>query len=372
MFGTRRPAALRARRSRAFQPAGAVACLEPRCLLAASASLAAMEPTAAEQYMLERINQARANPAAEAQRLLRQSRQNPALRLASRTADLAGFARIVAATPPLPPLAFNPSLIAAARDQAQAMLARNAQFHAPEGYLTEPRGQAPPYYAVPEFGWATGENVFAYTRNLPPRSTLRDRIDYLHAGLMLDWGNPDFGHLRNLLAPAPSQASASTGRLPFSEIGIGVLTDAQPTVPPPAQPEQPANLGLNVGPVLVAQEFGWRTGEAFLTGTLSLDRDRNRFYTPGEGLGGVRITADRLDGTGSYTTTTWDSGGYSLPLPQGSYRISATASGHAFPVSTVTIGVDNVGWSVALSPARWPAPRPGRPQIGPPIKIGPR
>ena len=48
-----------------------------------------------------------------------------------------------------------------------------------------------------------------------------------------------------------------------------------------------ANRGLNVGPDLVTQEFGWRDGNAFLTGAVYRDGDGNNFYTPGEGIGSV-------------------------------------------------------------------------------------
>ena len=97
---------------RAFRPT--VGGLEPRTLL----STAAIEPTAEEQYMLQLINRARANPPAEARRLLAAARTDPALREMARLADLPAFARILARTPARPPLAFNPRLIEAARDHA--------------------------------------------------------------------------------------------------------------------------------------------------------------------------------------------------------------------------------------------------------------
>ncbi|MBX6316367.1 MAG: hypothetical protein IRY99_26165, partial [Isosphaeraceae bacterium] len=173
--------------------------LEARCLLAA----APVEPTDEEQYMLALINRARSNPPAEAQRLLAVAQTDPLIQAATRQWDLAGFAQILSSFGPLPPLAFNTRLIEAARDHDAAMLAQNNQVHAPPGYLTDPRvataedGQA--FYPVGVGPWATGENIFAYAQSVN-RPTLKDYVDYYYAGLMIDWGNPDFGHLRNLMA----------------------------------------------------------------------------------------------------------------------------------------------------------------------------
>lgn len=331
-------------RRRAFRPEAQA--LEARQLLAAAA--VAIEPTAEEQYMLQLVNRARSDPSAEARRLLGLARHDEAIRPMLRLANLPAFARIMTRTHPLPPLAFNPRLIEAARDQDAAMLVNNDQKHSLAGYLTDARvsqaddGQA--YFPVGAAGWALGENLFAYSRNVN-KPTLTDYVDYLHAGLMLDWGNPDFGHLRNLLAPGPGQARAGDTAA-FREIGIGLLTNANPNAPPPGHPGQPANSGLNVGPVLVTQEFGWNGASLpKLVGAAYDDRDGNHFYTPGEGLGGVVITAVGLNGEGTYQTTTWASGGYSLDLPPGTYVVSANGGGDPGAWSKVLhIADDNVAW----------------------------
>ncbi len=232
------------------------------------------------------------------------------------------------------------------------MLTTNSQTHSPSGYLTNPAvatapdGQA--YYPVTSAGWATGENVFAYSQNVPSGSNIQQYLDFLYAGLMIDWNNPDFGHLKNIMNPGPSQSLAQ-GKLPYSEIGIGVLENANPTVPPPMNPAIAANKGLNVGPVIVSEEFGWRNGNAFLTGTFYKDSNGDNFYTPGEGIGGVTITASGLAGQGTYSTQTWGSGGYSLQLPAGTYLVTASGNLAAPRSTTITIGVDNVGWSVQVS-----------------------
>ena len=207
--------------------------------------------------MLSLINNARANPPAAAEQLLNIAETNPTIENATRGSSLATFAAILSSLPPLPPLAFNTGLIEAARDHDAAMLAINSQFHSPTGYLTDPAvavgsdGEA--YYPVGTGAWATGENVYAYSGNVNSLS-LTDYVNYLEDGLMIDWGVPGLSHLENLMAPGPAQVTPG-GHLPFSEIGIGLLTNAYPTVAAPANPEFPADSGMNVGPVIVTQEL---------------------------------------------------------------------------------------------------------------------
>ncbi|HEV3167694.1 MAG TPA: hypothetical protein VGZ22_27060, partial [Isosphaeraceae bacterium] len=300
--------------------------LEPRTLLSGSADPFA--PTAAEQYMLELINRARANPAAEGQRLIQIAQSDPVIANAVQGWNLNLFVQVISTIGPEPPLAFNTRLIQAARDQDATMLAQNNQVHSPPGYLNNPQvavatdGQ--PFYPTGNGSWSVGENIFAYAQNVN-RATAQAYVDYFEEGFLLDWGNLNFDHLKNIMAPGPADALLS-GHYPYSEIGIGLLTNVVPTVPPPANPSIAANQGLNVGPALVTQEFGYRSGNAFLTGVVYQDNDNNQFYTPGEGLGSVVITATGRGGQGTFQTTTWDSGGYSLQLPPGTYSVTATGN----------------------------------------------
>lgn len=347
-FGGDRPeSAIRSRTRHRFRPA--LAPLESRVLLSADVNV---QPTNDEQYMLELINRARANPQAEAQRLMALVENDPLIRDVTRGWDLGGFIQRLNATPAEPPLAFNTRLIAAARNQNTVILAANDQQHSPAGYLTDPSvataGDGQAYFPTGQAYWATGENVYAFSGNVNGAS-LRQYVDYLEAGLEIDWSNPDYGHLQNIIAPGPSQATA--GERPFSQIGIGLLTNAYPTVPPPATAANPANQGLNVGPVIVTQEFGWRsTDNAFLTGVVYKDSDKDGFYTPGEGLANTVIQAVGQHGEGVFQARAWDSGGYSLALPPGDYTV--TASGPNLPYqksTTVHIGVDNVSWDLTFN-----------------------
>ena len=359
------PSLLRARRDRAAAPARRAVAVrrfrpEPDALESRQL-LSGVEPTGAEQYMLELINRARSNPILEGQRLVGLAQSNPLLQSATAGWDLNQFSRVISGYGPQAPLAFNTRLIEAARDHDADMLAQNNQFHAPSDYLTNPAtaraddGQA--YYPTGYSSWATGENVFAYSQNVG-QASLKSYVDYQHAAFLLDWGNPGFGHLENVLTPGPSQAG-SNGGVVFSEVGIGLLANAVPTTPAPSNPTNPGNLGLNVGPVLVTQEFAWKTGPADLTGVFYRDADGDRFYTPGEGLGGVAIQAIGRNGQGTFRTTTWGSGGYTLPLPAGVYDVSASGGGlSASKATVVTVGVDNVGWSVQETSAVAQADRP--------------
>jgi hypothetical protein len=324
--------------------------LEIRSLLSGAGPY---QPTADEQYMLALINQARANPAAFGQSLLAMAQSDPTIEAAVSNGgeSLNQFIQVISNYGPEPPLAFNTGLIEAALDHDNAMLAANEQFHAPTGYLTNPQvataGNGQAYYPVGSGGWDTGENIFAYSGNVPAGSGQQAYVDYFNAAFFLDWGNPDFGHLKNLLAPGP--AEAASGTYPFSEIGIGLLTGVTPTTPPGANNPIAANQGLNVGPDIVTQEFGWRQGNASLTGVVYVDGDRNNFYTPGEGLGSVTIQAIGQGGQGTFQAQTWDSGGYSLSLPPGTYSVVAYGGGLSTPQSTtITIGQDNVPWNIQL------------------------
>jgi uncharacterized protein YkwD len=350
---TVRPRACRPARSRrAFAPG--VDALEDRRLLSATGD--AFAPTADEQYMLAIINRARANPAAEGQRLLAMVKADPLLQTATASENLNTFIQEIDSFGPEPPLAFNTELIEAALDHSNAMLQANSQFHSPPGYLNDTSvavdvaGQA--FYPTGNGGWATGENIYAYSNGVNGNDAAY--VDFMEAAFELDWGNPDFGHLTNLLAPGPGEfSSASGGHYPYSEIGIGFLTNVSP---PGASA---TGSGINVGPDIVTQEFGWRSGNPILTGVLFTDTGGTGFYAPGEGLGGVTIRAVGQQGQGVFTATTWASGGYSLPLPPGSYSVTATGAIPYALSTTVTLAQDNVEWDHAFTAVAADQPVPG-------------
>ena len=325
--------AFRVRRPRHFDR------LESRSLMTAGTA-----PTDLEQYMLELINRTRANPAAEGQRLMALAQTDPLIHQATANWNLNTFYPVISSYPPEPPRAFNPRLIDAALVETNAMLAGNTQKHSPTGFLTNPSvaddTDGLPYLPTGNTSWATGENIFAYSQGVNATSPT-SYADFFEAGFLLDWGNPDFGHLKNILAHGPSGSDLSAGVAPFSEVGIGLVTNVDPTVPPTA--------AANVGPAIVTQEFGWRQGVAYLTGTFYLDAQNSGIYAPGEGYGNVTIRAQGTNGQGTYQTQTWSSGGYSLQLPPGTYVVTASGPLPGVQSTTITIGEDNVGWSLGFS-----------------------
>src|SRR4051794_12886104 len=204
------PHEVRARRSRPhrlrqFRPR--LQDLERRALLSA----AAVEPTAEEQYALELINDARADPAGEGRRLVALAQSDPVLAAATSGWDLNHFLQVISAIGPQPPLAFDLRLNAAARVHDGAMLAQNSQVHSPPGFLTNPTvatdADGQPYFPIGSGSWATGENIYAYSQAVNPSSP-NAYADYFHAAFLIDWGNPDFGHLENVLAPGPGEVSS--------------------------------------------------------------------------------------------------------------------------------------------------------------------
>ncbi len=300
-------------------------------------------PTDLEQYLLELINRTRANPTAEGQRLLTLAQTDPMIRRATANWDLNLFYQTISSYSPEPPLAFNPRLIDAALAETAAILASNTQKHSPTGFLDNSSvavdADGLPYFPTGNSSWATGENIYAYSPGVastPPTAY----ADFFEAGFLLDWGNPDFGHLKNILAPGPNESKPSAGLYPASEVGIGLVTNVAPSTV----------AAINVGPAIVAQEFGWRQGVAYLTGTFYLDAQNKGFYAPGEGYGGATIRARGTTGQGSYQTQTWATGGYSLQLPAGTYVVTASGPLPGVQSTTITIGADNVGWGLRFSP----------------------
>jgi Ca2+-binding RTX toxin-like protein len=86
-------------------------------------------------------------------------------------------------------------------------------------------------------------------------------------------------------------------------------------------------------------------GSIFLTGVAYTDAVANDdFYTPGEGLAGIVITATRLSDNAIFTASTWASGGYSLELTAGTYNVKATGAGLGATIynNNVVIGTQNV------------------------------
>ena len=247
------------------------------------------DPTNDEQYYLELINRARANPTAEGIRLATTTDPDVRGAYASFGVNLVLMQAQFALIPPQPPLSMNATLLNAARAHSQNMLQNNYQGHSgPDGSLTTRLAG----YTAGANGWSIGENVYAYSKS----------VWYGHAGFEVDWGGTPLnggmqsppGHRQNIHSPD------------FREVGIGNVIGS--------------NGGSGgVGPQLVTQDFGTKGGLLpFVTGVVYRDLNGNGFYDPGEGIGGVTVTIANVN---SYAVTA-ASGGFSVPVPgSGTYNV---------------------------------------------------
>jgi hypothetical protein len=131
----------------------------------------------------------------------------------------------------------------------------------------------------------------------------------------------------------------------FKEIGVGIATGVFE--------------GYNA--LLSTQDFAYSGTTSFLTGVAFNDSvTADNFYEPGEGLGGVTITAKRESDNAIFSTQTWSSGGYTLALAPGTYQITATGPGFAGTVSGGTVTIDEQNVEVDFNSAT------AQPAAGPP------
>jgi uncharacterized protein YkwD len=274
----------------------------------ASAPAVPITPTDVEQYMLELINRARANPSAEAARF------NLNLNEGLEPATISPY--------PKQPLAFNFYLNDSARTHAQWMLDTDLfQHQGPGGNRPSDRARDAGYVLTPP--WGIGENLAwnGSSNTFPPQYAT---TTYLHKELFVDSGIADRGHRTNLLNED------------WQEAGIGILSgDFRQWV---------GSEPIDYHAVMIANEFAYTAGPAYLTGVIYRDLDNNKFYTPGgEGVVGVTVRAvDTTSGT-LFETQSFSTGGYSLALPPGIYDISFIDSPILAPeYYGVTIGDQNL------------------------------
>jgi uncharacterized protein YkwD/uncharacterized protein (DUF2141 family) len=273
----------------------AVERLEQRALLAASL------PTDLEQYMVELVNRARANPAQEA--------ANFGIGLNE------GLPAGTISSAPKQPLAISPLLTTSSRTHSQRMLDTGTFSHLePDG--SDPHARMVTAGYLFSGNWVWGENI-VYRSQLPDVPPPQPTLTLEHADLFVDTTVPDRGHRTNMEYPD------------FKEVGVGVATGTF--------------SGYNA--VMATEDFAAISGDSFLTGVAYADTVKpDHFYTPGEGLGGVNILAVRHSDNIALYTSTWSTGGYSLRLGPGVYDITASGGGLRTPISysNVVINSQNV------------------------------
>ncbi|MFT3784590.1 MAG: carboxypeptidase regulatory-like domain-containing protein [Tepidisphaeraceae bacterium] len=278
--------------------------------------MAAVYPTAYEQYMVELINRARANPSAEAARYNGQSDNNGNTFNGNLNEGLAANTISTAAKQPL---AINPYLTDAARNHAAWIITNNSFGHPGAGGSTPSSRMASAGYSG---ATTTRENLGIDGNSSLPNDT--KLIEDQHMGLFTDMSVNGRGHRVNLMANDVREVGSGVAKGSFDYTAWG--------------------LPQSLPSIVTAQDFATASGNPFLTGVAYTDTTRaDNFYTPGEGMSGVTVMAS--NGSQTYTTTTWSSGGYSLQLPAGTYTVTATGGALGSNVVTynsVLVGSQNV------------------------------
>jgi Ca2+-binding RTX toxin-like protein len=203
------------------------------------------------------------------------------------------------------PLAFEGHLNDAADNHSTWMIATDTFSHTGSGGSTPTQRMTSAGFTFTG-SWASGENIAWASTRAP--TGYQDEVTLLHTNLM---NSP--GHRANIL-------NAS-----FKQVGIGFATG-------PYQSWDGA---------FVTQDFAKSGTQSFLTGVAFDDKDGDHFYDPGEGLGGMTVTAVSAGGA-RYTATTMVAGGYDMALPAGTYSVTFSGTGFAPATRSVTIGSSNV------------------------------
>ncbi len=257
-----------------------------------------------EQLSLELINRARANPLAE-------------VALNPRVNDLnQGLAPGTITSVAKQPLASHQILSDAAELHALDMLANNFFAHNNlSGQTPTDRALAAGYSEPCSNGNCVGENL-AWNGSTGAIDQTAETLT-AHENLFF---SPT--HRRNLLHD------------PYEHVGIGVEFG-----------EFTHTDGITYNVVMVAEGFGFTSGNRYLTGVVFSDSVvDDDFYSIGESVAGVTITAVNTSTGVSTSTTSGASGGYNLQLANGTYTVTANGGSLTSPmtVTGVTIGSENV------------------------------
>lgn len=272
------------------------------------------DPTADEVQMLEFINRARADAAAEAARL--KATTDPDILTATSFYGVDfnvmtnQFATLDQTTQPL---SMNAQLLASARLHSLDMLNNVFQGHSSSAnppLPNQPGDSLVQRIQRQNYNYQTlSENVFSYAKN----------VWYAHAGFNIDWGNGPSG----MQSPPGHRLTIHNGD--FREVGIGLVWGTN-------------SMGTNtVGPMLVTQDFGtqYGGGQPFITGVVYDDANTNGICDPNEGVGGVRIDVEGADH-------------YAISSTHGVYSIPVSSNG-VYPVTFQRTGYPNVNATATIT-----------------------
>ena len=279
---------------------------------------ASVAPTPYEQYAVELINRARANPTLEAQRLTGYDGDDQSGGGYNGDLNEGVPSDKTISAEPKQPLAINTLLTAAARNHSAWMVANSTFDHSGvNGSNAFQRTQGEGYNYAGGRNW--GENIAINwaSNTLDPAATALEQQN----NLFTDQPIEGRGHRTNMMEASRNEIGVGFASGPYNYPGYGTIQS------------------------LAATHDTASNGRTFLTGVAYTDAvSDDDFYTPGEGLGGVNVIAVRRGDGLKFTATTWASGGYSLELPAGTYDLGATGDGLGTAVyyHDVTVGDKNV------------------------------
>jgi len=230
------------------------------------------EPTPEETLLLEYVNRLRADPQGEIKRV----RADPGNHGRGRFIDWDLFEREMNDLEPLPPLVMNLKLLLAARRHAYYLTVNDKRGHEEEDELTGFTGiKMPQRITEAGYTWTSWyENVYV----------ARDPWS-VHAGFVIDFdkktpsGMKDGrGHRVNMLRPELREAGTGSYHRESDNMYVEGFANRKDAV-------------------------------RLVGGVVYDDKDGDKFYSVGEGAGGVTITSS--DGS---TARTWKSGAWALEL----------------------------------------------------------
>lgn len=254
-------------------------------------ALSQQNPTADEQLLIYELNRARNNP--------------------QRYAVENGLGSLLNGVASSPPLALNPFLVASSRGHATEMATND--YFAHQSAVT---GKWPNRMAR-DAGYALVASYPDDQNNIESIAGGYGTVLIALKALIEDAGTSPPGHRYQLLATGPNASFFAAHR----EIGAGHAFNASSTYD--------NYYAIHTAYVNAAN--------LFLTGVVYADGNTNLRYDQGEGIGGVTVSI------GGSSTTTNSVGGWSLPITNGSYTV--TASGGAFTGSStanVTVSGSNI------------------------------
>ncbi|HEX8912780.1 MAG TPA: SdrD B-like domain-containing protein [Humisphaera sp.] len=305
----------------------------------------AIAPTSYETYLVELVNRARANPTLEA------TRQSINLNEGLNAGQIT--------TTPKQPYAYNGFLTSSAAKHALYML-QTGQIT-----LVGANGTIPADRMLNEGYLFTGtvngsaEDVTALVQDTTFPNDLTPYIDTIFKNLFVDGANANRPNRTNMLAES------------LKEVGAGIYTGDYGPNNGGGQGGGNTNGPQGLTAVLdMALATSNANGDVFLTGVAYDDISGDNFYSPyvqsganfiTEGLGNVTVSARNISTNATFTTTTYNSGAYSLRLTPGTYDVIATGTtlGGSVRYPAVVIGSKNVKRDFTTQQAGSTVPTPG-------------